>query len=183
MKNEITQRDKIARMAVQREDGASIRMLSELDGMPATSAQRHICVMVLDGRLIKASRAGCRARWFTTEAGARLWEQQPAMEPSEWVAPGIKAWANSTRPRAAEKVKKPPAINAAIPQRAGVAPGVVIADVVWIEADNSAAKVIVCRGPQFSARYQCSVEAPDERWPSFAKSKPGVDPATGRAWA
>jgi hypothetical protein len=152
MKNEITQRDKIARMAVQREDGASIRMLSELDGMPATSAQRHICVMVQDGRLFKASRAGCRARWFTTEASVRLWEQQPAMDPSEWVAPGIKAWANSTRPRAVEKVKKQAAINVATPKHVGVAPGVVIADVVWVEADNSKAKVIACPTPTSYSR-------------------------------
>jgi len=33
-----------------------------------------------------------------------------------------------------------------------------------------------------TARWQMRQEAPDERWPSFAASRPGIDPATGKAW-
>lgn len=33
-----------------------------------------------------------------------------------------------------------------------------------------------------TARWQMRQEAPDERWPSFAAVRPGIDPATGKAW-
>lgn len=33
-----------------------------------------------------------------------------------------------------------------------------------------------------TARWQMRQEAPDERWPSFSSVRPGVDPATGKAW-
>lgn len=33
-----------------------------------------------------------------------------------------------------------------------------------------------------TARWQMRQEAPDERWPSFAAARPGIDPATGKAW-
>lgn len=34
-----------------------------------------------------------------------------------------------------------------------------------------------------TARWQMRQEAPDERWPSFSAARPGIDPATGQAWA
>jgi len=33
-----------------------------------------------------------------------------------------------------------------------------------------------------TARWQLRQEAPDERWPRFAASRPGINPETGRAW-
>lgn len=33
-----------------------------------------------------------------------------------------------------------------------------------------------------TARWQLLPEAPDERWPSFAASRPGINPDTGKAW-
>lgn len=85
-------------------------------------------------------------------------------------------------------VKHTARANRAIPQAPGVPANVVIqkpSKTAWQvrEADASGARIIVCPAPAFTARYQYRIEAPDERWPSFAKSKPGVDPATGAAWA
>ena len=78
--------------------------------------------------------------------------------------------------------------NKVIPAKPGVPANVHIpkpSRQAWADrvSDTSGAKLTVCPSPQFSARWQYRMEAPDERWPSFAQSKPGIDPATGRAWA
>ncbi len=43
-------------------------------------------------------------------------------------------------------------------------------------------KVQTCYSPAATAKWQLLPEAPDERWPRFAGTPPGMDPSTGREW-
>jgi hypothetical protein len=200
----VTDRGNIVLMAAEPGGATYARMIGELK-ISHQSLGNHCPKLVRRGKIFKSERKGCRARWFDTQARADEWAALPAMVPSEWSAPGYKAWQDHParkrrlvaigeriKSRAPQPGKAPPkpgkAGKAQITQQKPAKPaGVHIPDkgISFRErkADFSKAKVTKIETPSFTCAWQARQEAPDERWPQAAKYIPGIDPMTGRAWA
>ena len=128
----MTQQQTIFAMAAERDDGASVRALKELHGIPKTSTSRHIVPMLRAGKVFASTRPGCRRRWFATQARADAWAAMPAMVPSEWHEAAVKAWSeHPERHRKPPKVIKPPkAIKPAVIKPAVIKPAIKAAPII-----------------------------------------------------
>lgn len=97
-----TKRDRIAELS-KHPDGVRMSIITGLLGIGQSPAGWHVGQMMKQGRLHRADRSGARLRWFDTAEKAAAWEAMPPVEPSEWVEPGVKAWANPNKFRQAIK--------------------------------------------------------------------------------
>jgi hypothetical protein len=171
----VTDRGNIVLMAKEPGGATYARMIGELK-ISHQSLGNHCPKLVRRGKIFKSERKGCRARWFDTQARADEWAALPAMVPSEWSAPGYKAWEDHParkrrlvaigeriKSSAQQPGKAPPKPGkpgkAQITQHGPSKPaGVVIVDRTISfqkrEADYSSAKVTRIEGPRIDIRYQ-----------------------------
>lgn len=156
-----------------------LQIRSNAPVLPTTEARGHI---------FKAAREGCRMHWFATKDAAAAWEalgpvvappKQPKVKPP-------KAAKTATTPRPAA-VKAAPVPRQAVPTAkqniSFTAGSSKVAERISGEAIITEKTIRAIDDKQRpTARWQMRQEAPDERWPSFASARPGVDPMTGKAW-
>ena len=161
-------------------EGTSYSLVESELGLPHASISASIYKLQRKGRLFKAMRAGCRARWFNTAERAAEWAAKPKMVVSEFNPTRQKATQHPAQARrmaaigerlkskARQPSKAPPLMKGSsgnkpgdqlVTQQKPAKPASVhIADrsisFQKREADYSGAKITRYESPKFDARYQ-----------------------------
>lgn len=176
-----------ARLAVERliadhpTTGITNRMLQREAPCDSNHAGTVLSKMTHQGVIHGAHVQGHPKHWFGSAEAAQAWiaatpgivKPEPVLRPPMLKRAGQ---AKSFRPAAAhcEPTLKPAGMPA--PVTLGKAPrgGEPLVP--------EGLQVQYCYSPKATARWQLLPEAPDERWPAFAASRPGINPDTGKAW-
>jgi hypothetical protein len=182
-------------------DGATVSSVMALLGLRDAQAHRYCAILTQAGYLTGVKKPGIRAmRFFSSPDGAKAWAESDGIE----AAPAFSAALTAAEIRSIEirasKIaaarKSPPPMGARTkrvqPGRPGAdmlvrhgtasppPPSMPKATAEPIFTDKTVRTIDDKKRP--TARWQLQQEAPDERWPSFAAARPGIDPSTGAAW-
>lgn len=99
----VTDRSKIISMSAEEGGASSARLMAEY-GIRLSSIGKHFKALEARVMIFRASRPGCRLRWFDTAQRAADWAALPMAEESDWSAPRAKAWAHTPRKEKPPKV-------------------------------------------------------------------------------
>lgn len=157
-------------------EGATVSSVMSLLGLRDAQAHRYCAILTQAGYLTGVKKPGVRAmRFFSSPAGAKAWAESEGIEATPGPARAAGAPAKRVkqgRPGADMLVRHGTASPPPPPMpKAAAEP---------IFNDKTIRTIDDKQRP--TARWQMQQEAPDERWPSFAAARPGIDPTTGAAW-
>jgi hypothetical protein len=190
-------------------DGVTVSGVIDLLGLRDAQAHRYCALLTKAGHLTGVKKPGIRAmHFFSSPASAQAWANDTAGDAAPF--PNVAEHNPASAALSADELRSI-RIHADKVRGAKAAPPPLGARTKRVQPGKPGADMLVKGGtvspppppmpkaaaaPIFTdktirtiddkkrptARWQMQQEAPDERWPSFAAAKPGIDPATGKAW-
>lgn len=169
----------IKQLAARPEGVTTAELLTRLQ---ASSRCPYLCNAGVAGHVFKADRPGFTTHWFLTPDAAAAWVALGARPKAPRRRPG--------RPKKTETVKRAPAVRAKpgkkqqMQVKAHPAPVLLRPDRRVYEPEFTERTVyIIDTVKRANNRIEAAPALPaDPRWPSFAATRPGVNPETRKAW-